>query len=182
MRLSLYKVEAGRDTLAGECVVYGLESGVAAVVDASVDGPALVWRIDADDADADGALLSHTVAAAAAGEWVVRCDRVDFPPGGIAHRHVHPGPGIRYLLRGEIAIETEGATTVYGPGGAWFESGPEPVVARASAREDSSFVRVLVLPAEWAGRRTITYLEPVPETTPRQSASVLLERPIVLPS
>jgi quercetin dioxygenase-like cupin family protein len=181
LRLLLSRVGSLSAPVAPDSVVYGLESGVAAFGEA-VAGQALVWRIDDQDADADGTLLSGTFAADATGDWIVRCDRVDFPPGGIAHRHVHPGPGIRYLLHGEIAIETEGATTVYGPGGAWFESGPEPVVARASTHEETSFVRVLVLPAEWAGKRTITYLDPVPETTPRQSATVLLERPIVLPS
>ena len=38
----------------------------------------------------------------------MRCDRIDFPPGGIAYTHTHPGPGIRYLLHGELDIHTEG--------------------------------------------------------------------------
>ena len=38
----------------------------------------------------------------------MRCDRVDFEPGGIAYRHTHPGPGIRYLLFGQITIDSEG--------------------------------------------------------------------------
>ena len=113
--------------------------------------------------------------------WVVRCDRVDFPLGGIAHRHTHPGPGIRYLLQGGIEIETEGRSTFYGPGGAWFESGSDPVVARASAHLETSFVRALVLPAEWAGKRTIRYLEPTDGVEVKQSASVLLEHAIALP-
>ena len=93
----------------------------------------------------------------------MRCDRVDFPLGGIAHRHTHPGPGIRYLLQGEIEIETEGRSTFYGPGGAWFESGPEPVLARRlGAPRDVVRPRAL-LPAEWAGKRTIRYLDPADE-------------------
>ena len=39
----------------------------------------------------------------------MRCDRVDFPLGGVAYRHTHPGPGIRYLLHGGLEIETRGA-------------------------------------------------------------------------
>ena len=31
---------------------------------------------------------------------MLRCDRVDFPPGGVAYRHTHPGPGLRVLLAG----------------------------------------------------------------------------------
>jgi hypothetical protein len=114
-------------------------------------------------------------------EWVVRCDQVDFPLGGIARLHTHPGPGIRYLLRGEIEVETEGRSTFYGPGGAWFESGPDPVLARASARLQTAFVRALVLPAEWAGKRTIRYLEAGDGHETSQTASVLLEHAIALP-
>ena len=40
---------------------------------------------------------------------------------------------------------------------------------------------VLVLPAEWAGKRTIRYLEPVDAGAPKQSATVYLEHPIALP-
>jgi hypothetical protein len=46
---------------------------------------------------------------------------------------------------------------------------------------ETSFVRVLVLPAEWAGKRTIRYLDPVDEAAPKQSASVYLEHSITLP-
>jgi hypothetical protein len=38
-----------------------------------------------------------------------------------------------------------------------------------------------VLPAEWAGKRTIRYLEPVDEAAPRQSVTVYLEHAIALP-
>ena len=40
---------------------------------------------------------------------------------------------------------------------------------------------MLVLPAEWAGKRTIRYVDPIDETSPKQSASVYLEHPITLP-
>ena len=49
------------------------------------------------------------------------------------------------------------------------------------AHLDLSFVRTLVLPAEWAGKRTIRYLEPSDAVDVRQSASVLLEHAIALP-
>src|SRR5258705_5412002 len=38
------------------------------------------------------------------GEYLMRCDRVDFPPGGIAYTHTHQGPGIRCLLIGVIRV------------------------------------------------------------------------------
>ena len=181
MRLSLYRFETGVETIGGNRVVYDVGRGAARFGAATVDGEALVWQLDHDEPEAVGALVSHFVQLDPYAEWVVRCDRVDFPLGAVAHRHTHPGPGIRYLLQGELEIETEGRRTFYGPGGAWFESGPDPVVARSSVHLETSFVRTLVLPAEWAGKRTIRYLEPTDAVEVRQSASVLLEHAISLP-
>lgn len=181
MRLSVFRLEDGVESRDENAVVYDLERDAATLGGAPVAGPAIVWRFDRDGAGAEGALLTRTVALDRSSDWIVRCDRIDFPLGGIAHRHVHPGPGIRYLLHGELEIETEAGTSVYHAGEPWFESGPEPVRARASAQVETSFVRTLVLPAEWAGKRTITYLEPVDDAAPRQSATVFLEQAISLP-
>ena len=60
------------------------------------------------------------------GELLLRGDSVAFPPGGCAYLHRHQGPGIRCLIEGGIRIDTHGRSTCYGPGGAWYESGPEP--------------------------------------------------------
>jgi hypothetical protein len=177
LRLSLYRFDSEVRSPGGQLVAYDLERGVAAVGGART-APALVWALGGDEDVADGALLTRTFPVDASPEWIVRCDRVDFPLGGIAHRHVHPGPGIRYLLRGEIEIVTAAGSEVHRAEQAWFESGPEPVLARASATEETSFVRALVLPAEWGGKRTIRYVEPVDDAGPRQAATILLEHPI----
>ena len=105
--------------------------------------PALVGEISLDSADT----------------WVMRCDRVDFSPAVVAHPHTHPGPGIRRLLFGELTVTTAGATSTYRRGGAWFESGPDVVYAEASLTEETAFVRVMLLPSEWAGKRTISYVD-----------------------
>jgi quercetin dioxygenase-like cupin family protein len=181
LRLSLFRFEDGVETQVENAVVYDLERGVAELGVAPVAGRAIVWRFDGDGVAADDALLTQIVSLDPSSDWIVRCDRIDFPLGGTAHRHVHPGPGIRYLLRGEIEIESEGRTTVYRPGEPWFERGPDPVRARASEQVETSFVRTLVLPVEWAGKRTIMYLEPVDDAAPRQSATVFLEHAITLP-
>jgi hypothetical protein len=36
--------------------------------------------------------------------WLMRCDQVSVPKGGIAHNHVRQGPGIHYCLDGQIEI------------------------------------------------------------------------------
>ena len=107
------------------------------------DGTSLHWEL-LDDAPPD-ALLSAEVDLDPKVEWLLRLDRVDFPPGGVAYRHTHPGPGIRVLLFGSIRIESGGEVHEYGPFEPWFESGPEPVFAAASEREPSAFVRAMLL-------------------------------------
>jgi hypothetical protein len=183
VRLSLYEFRTGVETIGGNRVVFDLESGEARFGAATVDGPALVWQLDRDVDDATGALVSRSVQLDVFAPWIIRCDRVEFPRGGVAHTHTHPGPGIRYLLHGELEVRTEGRSTFYGPGGAWFESGPDPVYAEASAHLETAFVRVLLLPAEWAGKRTIRYVDLADEDKPKlQRATVLLEHPIELPA
>ena len=142
------------------------------------DGARLVWELlDEEPADA---LAAGEVELG--GDWVVRLDRVDFPPGGIAYRHVHPGPGIRYLLHGELTIDrSDGDPRTHRGGEAWFEGADDPVLATASTTEDTAFVRVLLLPGEWAGKRTIRYVDPADEDKPRlQRAAVLAEEPLGL--
>ena len=145
------------------------------------DSPAMgnEGRGDAGGEVADGAALAVAVELDEIRDWLVRCDRVDFPPGAVAYRHVHPGPGIRRLLFGELTVTTGGLTTTHRAGGAWFESGPEPVYAESSATEETAFVRVMLLRAEWAGKRTIRYTNPADADRPaRQRARVFLEEPL----
>jgi quercetin dioxygenase-like cupin family protein len=150
-----------------------------AVTQTLQDGTTLVWEL-LDEAPAD-ALLAERVEVADG--WLMRHDRVDFSPGGVAYRHTHPGPGIRYLLHGSLRIESEGETREYGPGEAWFESGREPVLATGSETEDTAFVRVMLLPPEWAGKRTIRHVDPADDDRPRlQRATVFLETPIRWPA
>ena len=140
------------------------------------DGTPLVWEL-LDEAPEEALAGGDVVFE---GAWIARLDRVDFPPGGIAYRHVHPGPGIRYLLHGELIIDRgDGDPRAYRSGEAWFEGADDPVLATASPTEDTAFVRVLLLPAEWAGKRTIRYVDAADEARPRlQRATVLSEEPL----
>jgi quercetin dioxygenase-like cupin family protein len=176
---SLFDMPAGADPLPGNRIVYDVGRGEAWAGSVGVQEHALVWELS--EYRAERALLSAEVQLDSGREWLMRCDRVDFPPGGIAYRHTHPGPGIRYLLFGSIRIESRGRTDEYGPSEAWFESGPEPVHAAASETEDTAFVRVMLLPREWEGKRTIGYVDPADDEKPKlQRATVFLEQPIEL--
>ena len=147
-----------------------------AVVQELDDGTTLAWELlDEEPADA---LLAARVDVRPG--WVMRHDRVDFPPGGIAYRHVHPGAGIRRILHGELTIDRgDCAPHTYRAGESWLEGADDPVLATASPTEETAFVRVLLLPAEWAGKRTIRYLDPADDERPKlQRATVLLEVPL----
>ena len=77
------------------------------------------------------------------------------------------------------SLSTHSRSTSYGPGSAWYETGSDPVYAAASETEETAFVRVLVLPAEWAGKRTIAYVDPADEEKPKlQRARIYLEAPL----
>jgi quercetin dioxygenase-like cupin family protein len=150
----------GVETGAGDHVVYDVDGDRAFVGAGRVEGRALVWELTARPA----------------GGHLLRCDRVDFPPGGVAYLHTHPGPGLRVLLKGSIRIDTQGSSHEYRPFEWWYETGPDPVFAAASGTEETAFVRVMVLPAEWEGRRTISYVDPADADKPKlQSARVYLE-------
>ena len=118
------------------------------------DAPILV----ADRHSASRVKLSAPIERLATSCVLMRADSVTFPPGGCAYLHTHQGPGIRCLIEGGIRIDTEGASTCYAPGGAWFESGPVPVFAQAAQDRSSRFIRVMILPAELKGRSSIAYV------------------------
>jgi len=161
--LRLAQHHDGVATEDGDRVVYDVDRDQAHYGAAHVDGHALVWELTERPRE----------------PTVIRCDRVDFPPGGVAYTHTHPGPGLRVLLQGRIRIETQGESHEYGPFDWWYETGPDPVFAAASETEPTAFVRVLVLPAEWAGKRTIRYVDPADEDKPKlQRAHVYFERPL----
>ncbi len=116
-----------------------------------------------------------------AGEYLLRCDRVDFPPGGEAYPHTHQGPGIRVLLFGSIRIETQGSTHTYAPGEAWFETR-----ARSGARLDAcgGAERVRALHGAAARPRGIA-VHPLrarrgPRASKSQSYTVFLDEPVEL--
>ena len=113
------------------------------------------------------------------GELLMRGDSVAFPPGGCAYTHVHQGPGIRCMIEGGIRIDTHGRSTSYGPGGAWYESGPDPVFAQAAADKPSRFIRVMILPRALLGQSSIRYVNEDDKAKPRsQQYKIYADAPI----
>jgi hypothetical protein len=146
------------------------------------------WELARGDAGATSAsapgMMTHEKLTAfletiPKGELLMRGDSVAFPPGGCAYRHVHQGPGIRCLIEGGIRIDTHGRSTSYGPGGAWYESGPEPVFAQAAADSPSRFIRVMILPRMLLGKSSIQYVNEEDKGKPRsQTYKIYADAPI----
>jgi hypothetical protein len=152
---------------------------------------ATCWRFelttDAAESAATG-VSSHLKLAARldtlpAGDLLLRGDSVGFPPGGCAYLHRHQGPGIRCLLDGGIRIDTHGRSTSYGPGGAWYETGPDPVFAQAAADRPSRFIRVMILPRALLGKSSIQYVNEADKDKPRvQQYRIFADAPIKRPA
>lgn len=127
-------------------------------------------------------LLSARLALDPAQPYLLRCDRVDFPPGGEALLHTHAGGGIRCLLFGAIEIETKGKRTPYGPLASWFEAGPDPVYAAASKTEPTAFARVMILPRSLLGKSSIAYVNAEDVAKPKsQQYQVFIDVAVELP-
>jgi len=115
-------------------------------------------------------------------QYLLRGDRVDFPPGGEALTHTHQGGGIRCLLFGGIDIHTQGTVHHYAPLAPWFEAGPDPVYAAAAKNEASAFARVMILPRELLGKSSISYVNAEDRDKPKnQKYQVFIDTPVALP-
>jgi hypothetical protein len=164
--------------------------GESAVTLAPGSAGVTCWRFELAGADAaDGEVagraatsrqkLKAAVEALPAGALLLRGDSVAFPPGGCAFLHRHQGPGIRCLLEGGIRIDTHGASTSYGPGGAWYETGPDPVFAQAAGDRATRFIRMMILPRALLGKSSIEYLNADDKARPKsQSYKGFADAPI----
>jgi hypothetical protein len=149
---------------------------------------ATVWRFEMAADETDGAAtgrgvvtyekLSARLETLPQGALILRGDSVAFPPGGCAYRHRHQGPGIRCLLEGGIRIDTHGRSTSYGPGGAWYETGPDGVFAQAADRP-TRFIRVMILPLAYLGKSSVEYLNEEDKAKPKSQAyKIFADMPI----
>src|SRR5262245_32255874 len=155
---------------------------------------ATCWRWELSPSDAPGSVivgpgissrekLCASLDSLPKGELLFRGDSVAFPPGGCAYLHRHQGPGIRCLIEGGIRIDTHNRSASYGPGGAWFESGPAPVFAQAAADRPSRFIRVMILPRALLGRSSIEYVNAEDKEKPRvQQYKIFADTPIARPA
>jgi hypothetical protein len=168
--------------------------GEGAIMLKASDAGATVWRWELITREADfgrptpgSGIVSHEklavmLSTVPAGALLLRGDSVAFPPGGCAYLHRHQGPGIRCLIEGGIRIDTHGRSTSYGPGGAWYETGPDGVFAQAANRP-TRFIRVMILPCAYLGKSSVEYLNEADKAKPKsQSYKIFVDMPITSPS
>ncbi len=165
-------------------------SGEGAVTLKGGSGGATLWRweLAAGGASSGAAAgrgvvlrekLSAPLETLPQGSLLLRGDSVAFPPGGCAYLHRHQGPGIRCLLEGGIRIDTHGRSTSYGPGGAWYETGPDGVFAQAADRP-TRFIRVMILPLGYLGKSSVQYLNEEDKAKPKSQAyKIFVDMPLM---
>ncbi|MBS7706930.1 hypothetical protein [Chelatococcus asaccharovorans] len=179
-RITLYEYDLGAtpvDLAAGPYRFAYVETGALRVEDASgartcaaddglfLTGPAQLsgnGRIWVYEVDPTGAafkwhrsiILSHPLAVAFDGPWLMRADRIESPSGAATPRHGHRGPGIRRLVYGRLLAEVGDHFARIAAGQAWFETGHDPVIGTNISDGNSAFVRVMVLPAELEGGKS----------------------------
>src|ERR1700733_6671628 len=166
-------------------------SGEGAVALKAGPGGATLWRWELASGDAAGGTaaargvssrekLSARLETLPRGALLLRGDSVAFPAGGCAYLHRHQGPGIRCLLEGGIRIDTRGHSASYGPGGAWYETGPDGVFAQAADRP-TRFIRVMILPLAYLGKSSVEYLHEDDKAKPKsQTYKIFADMPLTL--
>ena len=88
-------------------------------------------------------------------KFKLRATEVTFAPGAYLGVHHHVGPGIRYVLSGEVAFAEGSQTTVYKTGDYFFETGN---LAHTAQNNTTLPLRILffeLLPKDWSGPTVI---------------------------
>lgn len=132
----------------------------------AIFGPAIGFSLS--DVMPDKALASEQIEVALPA--LLRLDEVSFPPGAVAYRHTHPGPGFRYLRRGRLTLEAEHSFTAVA-GDWWFEPANAPVRATAGTDAETRFVRGIVLPADYLGKSSFTLCDPADAALERRQTT-----------
>ena len=85
------------------------------------------------------------------GKFKLRATEVSFAPDGFLGVHHHVGPGIRYVLSGEVTFTEGGNSTIYKAGEYFFETGNLAHTAQNKTTEPLRILFVELLPKDWSG-------------------------------
>jgi len=90
------------------------------------------------------------------GKFKLRATEVTFAPDAYLGVHHHAGPGIRYVLSGEVTFTEGGQATIYKAGDYFFETGNLAHTAQNKTNLPLRILFVEILPKDWAGPTVIT--------------------------
>ena len=85
------------------------------------------------------------------GKYKVRATEVTFAPGAHVGAHHHAGPGIRYVVSGQLTFSQAGKDIIFKAGDYFYESGN---VVHTGDNKTGTPVRVIffeVLTVDWSG-------------------------------
>jgi quercetin dioxygenase-like cupin family protein len=83
------------------------------------------------------------------GKFKLRATELTFAPDGYVGVHHHIGPGIRYIISGELSFAEGGQETVYKAGEYFFETGNIVHTAQNKTNVPLRILVVEILPKDW---------------------------------
>jgi quercetin dioxygenase-like cupin family protein len=89
------------------------------------------------------------------GKLKVRVTEFTVAPGAYLGAHHHAGPGVRYVISGELAFSEGGRETIYKAGDYYFETGNLAYTAQNKTKEPLRVLVVDILPKDWTGPAVI---------------------------
>jgi quercetin dioxygenase-like cupin family protein len=89
------------------------------------------------------------------GKFKLRATEVTFAPDAYLGVHHHVGPGIRYVLSGEVTFTEGGQVTIYKAGDYFFETGNLAHTAQNKTELPLRILFVEILPKDWTGPTVI---------------------------
>lgn len=85
------------------------------------------------------------------GKYKLVATETTFEPGGLVGDHHHVGPGIRYVVSGELTLVGEGKTRIYKAGDYFYESGDVTTAASNKGKTPTRIINFEILPADLKG-------------------------------
>jgi len=84
------------------------------------------------------------------GKFKLRATEVTFAPDAYLGVHHHIGPGIRYVISGEVTFTEGGQSTIYKAGEYFFETGNLPHTAQNQTNLPLRILFFEILPKDWS--------------------------------
>ena len=83
------------------------------------------------------------------GKFKLRATELTFAPDGYVGIHHHVGPGIRYILSGEVTFALGGQETIHKAGDYFFETGNLAHTAQNKTKLPARVLVVEIVPKDW---------------------------------